>query len=96
MMMPMTQKPIIPSVVLYGIPNCDTVKKARDWLTAHDVAHSFHDFKKQGVPQPQINLWIAAVGWEKLVNGELLKVAERSGFDVLLTTETRTWSRSRI
>ena len=68
MMGPMTQKPIIPSVMLYGIPNCDTVKKARDWLTAHDVAHSFHDFKKQGVPQPQINQWIGTVGWEKLLN----------------------------
>ena len=68
MMGPMTQKPIIPSVMLYGIPNCDTVKKARDWLTAHGVTHEFHDFKKQGVPQPQINHWITAAGWEKLLN----------------------------
>ena len=56
------------SVMLYGIPNCDTVKKARAWLAAHDVAHEFHDFKKQGVPLPQIDRWIAAVGWEKLLN----------------------------
>ena len=54
--------------MLYGIPNCDTVKKARAWLAAHDVAHEFHDFKKQGVPLPQIDRWIAAVGWEKLLN----------------------------
>ena len=54
--------------MLYGIPNCDTVKKARAWLAAHDVAHEFHDFKKQGVPLPQINQWIAVAGWEKLLN----------------------------
>ena len=68
MMRPMNQKPIIPSVTLYGIPNCDTVKKARDWLTANGVAHAFHDFKKQGVPLPKIDQWIAATGWEKLLN----------------------------
>jgi arsenate reductase (glutaredoxin) len=54
--------------MLYGIPNCDTVKKARAWLTAHGVAHEFHDFKKQGVPLLQVNQWIAAAGWEKLLN----------------------------
>ena len=68
MMRPMKQKPVIPSVTLYGIPNCDTVKKARDWLTANGVAHAFHDFKKQGVPLPKIDQWIAATGWEKLLN----------------------------
>ena len=64
----MNQKPVIPSVTLYGIPNCDTVKKARDWLTANGVAHAFHDFKKQGVPLPKIDQWIAATGWKKLLN----------------------------
>ena len=68
MMDPMNKKPITPSTMLYGIPNCDTVKKARAWLTAHGVAHAFHDFKKQGVPQPQISQWIAAQGLEKLLN----------------------------
>ena len=68
MMGPMNKKPITPSIMLYGIPNCDTVKKARDWLTAHGVAHAFHDFKKQGVPLPKIDQWIAATGWEKLLN----------------------------
>ena len=53
---------------LYGIPNCDTVKKARTWLTEHGIAHSFHDFKKQGVPDPGLDRWLAAAGWEKLVN----------------------------
>jgi Spx/MgsR family transcriptional regulator len=53
---------------LYGIPNCDTVKKARTWLTDHGVDYTFHDFKKQGVPQPQIDTWLAAVDWETLIN----------------------------
>lgn len=53
---------------LYGIPNCDTVKKARDWLTSQGVDYTFHDFKKQGVPEPQLDAWLQAVGWETLVN----------------------------
>lgn len=53
---------------LYGIPNCDTVKKARVWLTEHDVAFEFHDFKKNGVTAAQLERWISAVGWEKVLN----------------------------
>ena len=53
---------------LYGIPNCDTVKKARTWLTEHSVTHTFHDFKKQGVPERELDRWLAAAGWEQLVN----------------------------
>jgi arsenate reductase (glutaredoxin) len=53
---------------VYGIPNCDTVKKARGWLTDHGVSHQFHDFKKQGVPLPLVEQWIAARGWETLLN----------------------------
>ena len=63
----MNKKPT-PSVMLYGIPNCDTVKKARAWLTELGVEHQFHDFKKQGVPLPQFNQWVGAAGWEKLLN----------------------------
>ncbi|MGS5088345.1 ArsC family reductase [Hydrogenophaga sp. A37] len=55
-------------ITLYGIPNCDTVKKARTWLTEHGVAHTFHDFKKQGVPERELERWLAAAGWETLVN----------------------------
>jgi len=55
-------------ITLYGIPNCDTVKKARTWLTDRGVEFTFHDFKKQGVPQPQIDAWLAAAGWETLIN----------------------------
>ena len=53
---------------LYGIPNCDTVKKARDWLAQHDVAYEFHDFKKQGVPADCLAAWVASAGWERVLN----------------------------
>jgi len=53
---------------LHGIPNCDTVKKARAWLAEHGHAAEFHDFKKAGVPAGRLDAWIAAVGWERLVN----------------------------
>lgn len=55
-------------ITLYGIPNCDTVKKARTWLTAQGVDYAFHDFKKLGVPAALLCGWINAVGWETLVN----------------------------
>ena len=55
-------------ITLFGIPNCDTVKKARAWLTAQGVDYRFHDFKKQGVPVERLNAWMAAVSWEKLLN----------------------------
>ena len=55
-------------ITLYGIPNCDTVKKSRAWLTAQGCEHHFHDFKKQGVPTDALALWIAHAGWEKLLN----------------------------
>ena len=53
---------------VYGIPNCDTVKKARTWLTDHGVEITFHDFKKGGVPAADLPTWAQAVGWETLVN----------------------------
>lgn len=57
-----------PRTILYGIPNCDTVKKARTWLEDHHVDAGFHDFKKQGVPEGLLPGWITAVGWETLLN----------------------------
>lgn len=59
-----TPKPLI----LYGIPNCDTVKKARAWLTERGVPYAFRDFKKTGVDAEQLQRWAQAVGWEKLIN----------------------------
>ncbi|MEJ6022243.1 ArsC family reductase [Ramlibacter sp. PS4R-6] len=56
------------ALTVYGIPNCDTVKKARAWLAERGVEHAFHDFKKQGVPPALLDRWISELGWEKLVN----------------------------
>ena len=56
------------AISLYGIPNCDTVKKARVWLGEHERAHHFHDFKKAGVPEDRLDAWLQALGWEKLLN----------------------------
>ena len=53
---------------VYGIPNCDTVKKARNWLSEQGITYQFHDFKKQGVPAERLPDWMQAVGWEKLLN----------------------------
>ena len=53
---------------VYGIPNCDTVKKARTWLTEQGLDYEFHDFKKLGVPAEKLPVWMQAVGWEKLAN----------------------------
>ena len=55
-------------ICVYGIPNCDTVKKARNWLTEQGLAYQFHDFKKQGVPADKLPMWMQAVGWDKLTN----------------------------
>ena len=56
------------SVTVYGIPNCDTVKKARHWLDAHGIASTFHDYKKQGADPARIADWIAKAGLDKVVN----------------------------
>lgn len=56
------------TLTLYGIPNCDTVKKARRWLDDHGVAYGFHDYRKDGLDAEQLQGWIDALGWEKLLN----------------------------
>lgn len=53
---------------LYGIPNCNTVKKARVWLDEHQVDYEFHNFKKSGVDQAMLDNWLTQQPWEKLVN----------------------------
>lgn len=55
-------------ITVYGISNCDTVKKARAWLDAQGLAYQFHDYKKAGVPAAELPQWQAALGWEPLVN----------------------------
>ena len=71
---------------LYGIPNCDTVKKARTFLTAGGVAHDFHDYKKAGVPSDALARWVARWGWEAVLNraGTTFKAlpdADKTGLD---------------
>lgn len=53
---------------LYGIPNCDTVKKARRWLDTREVSYVFHDFKKEGLQPQKLADWSETVGWETLLN----------------------------
>ena len=53
---------------VYGIPNCDTVKKARDWFKNHNIDYEFHDFKKEGISAEKLNEWDVKVGYEKFLN----------------------------
>ena len=54
--------------ILYGIPNCDTVKKARVWLDEHGVAFDFHDYKKAGIDRARLQAWVSEHGWETILN----------------------------
>jgi Spx/MgsR family transcriptional regulator len=56
------------SITLYGIPNCDTVKRARAWLTERGIEYRFHDFKKAGVPADGLDAWLRALGWDVVLN----------------------------
>jgi len=55
-------------ITIYGIPNCDTMKKARAWLDAHGIAYTFHDFKKLGLDEVTLRGWVTEIGWETLLN----------------------------
>jgi arsenate reductase len=54
--------------IIYGIKNCDTMKKARAWLDAHDIAYVFHDYKASGIDKAKLETWAKVVGWETLLN----------------------------
>ena len=56
------------TITVYGIPNCDTVKKARKWFDANSVSYEFHDYKKKGIDKATLNNWSQSVDWETLVN----------------------------
>ncbi len=56
------------SIDLYGIPNCDTVKKARVWLEQRGIEYAFHDYKKEGADPTKLSAWSDASGWEALLN----------------------------
>ena len=74
------------SITLYGIPNCDTVKKARAWLDARGIVHAFHDYTKAGADPARLAAWCAVAGWEKVLNRagttfRKLPEADREGLD---------------
>ncbi len=56
------------AVTIYGIRNCDTMKKARAWLDARGIAYAFHDYKAAGIECARLESWVAALGWEVLLN----------------------------
>ncbi len=71
---------------LYGIPNCDTVKKARFWLDQHGVTFVFHDYRKAGIDRPRLEAWVAEHGWETVLNRagttfRALPDADKAGLD---------------
>jgi Spx/MgsR family transcriptional regulator len=73
-------------IKLYGISNCDTMKKARAWLDGHGFAYTFHDYKRAGVPEDRLRVWVAELGWEALLNRRgstwrRLPESEREGLD---------------
>jgi arsenate reductase len=55
-------------VTIYGIKNCDTMKKARAWLEAHGIAAAFHDYKVAGIDRAHLEAWVGVLGWEALLN----------------------------
>ncbi|MCB1677489.1 MAG: ArsC family reductase [Halioglobus sp.] len=55
-------------IVVYGINNCDTVRKARRWLDAHEVEYRFHDLREDGISRAQVEAWLDELGWQALVN----------------------------
>lgn len=74
------------TATIYGIKNCDTMKKARAWLDAHGIAYDFHDYKTQGIDRDQLDSWVRTLGWEVLLNRagttfRKLPDAEKTGLD---------------
>ena len=73
-------------ITVFGIKNCDTVKKARAWLDAHAIAYAFHDYKIAGIDEPRLRDWAAELGWERLLNRagttfRKLAEADKAGID---------------
>ncbi|MCC4307714.1 ArsC family reductase [Alcanivorax marinus] len=56
------------AITIYGIKNCDTMKKARAWLDQQGVDYRFHDYRQDGVPEPALRQWIADLGWDTVIN----------------------------
>lgn len=75
-----------PSVTIYGIPNCDTMKKARAWLAEHGIDATFHDYKKEGIDKARLERWCKEAGWETVLNRagttfRKLSEADKQGLD---------------
>ncbi|GEO13302.1 ArsC family reductase [Microvirga aerophila] len=75
-----------PAVTLYGIKNCDTMKKARAWLDSKGAAYTFHDYKAEGIDRARLESWAGIVGWETLLNRagttfRNLPEADKTGLD---------------
>lgn len=88
-------------LTLYGIPNCDTVKKARGWLDAKAIAYTFHDYKKSGVPAAHLDRWCAEAGWEKVLNRagttfKKLPPEKKAGLDIAKAKRLMTEQPSMI
>ena len=74
------------AITMYGIKNCDTIKKARDWLTEHGRAYDFHDYKAVGIDKARLQGWVDTLGWEILLNRagttfKKLPDADKAGID---------------
>jgi arsenate reductase len=80
------------SVTIYGIRNCDTMKKAFAWLDGHGVAYAFHDYRVDGLDAATLRRWVKALGWEKLLNKSsatfrALPETDKAGLDELHATK---------
>jgi arsenate reductase len=86
-------------VTIYGIKNCDSVKKARIWLEQHRIAYTFHDFRGDGLAESTLRQWASRIGWEQLLNrrskswkelseGERLSIDEGSAIRLMLDNPT--------
>ena len=74
------------TITIYGIKNCDTMKKARTWLEGHGIPYAFHDYKAVGIDRQDLQVWSRKVGWEVLLNKagttfKALPEAEKQGLD---------------
>ena len=81
----MSITPIL-SITMYGIKNCDTIKKARTWLEGHGVAYDFHDYKAVGIDRKSLESWVKEFGWETVLNRagttfKKLPDADKEGLD---------------
>jgi arsenate reductase len=79
-------------ITVYGIPNCDSVRKARSWLAEQGLEYRFHDFKKAGVPEEQLEDWLERFGWETVINRRgmswrRLPAEDREAMDASLARE---------